>query len=113
MALADRANQYIDEKKPWAIIKDEKLHQEVQEICTLGINLFRVLMIYLKPVLPKTAKKVEAFLNISPLKWDDKNHPLLNHTIREFQPLITRIDPQQIEAMKMAAKGKLKQIQVK
>jgi methionyl-tRNA synthetase len=103
MALADRANQYVDEKKPWALIKDASLHQEVQDVCSMGINLFRVLMIYLKPVLPKTAQQVEHFLNIPPLQWDDKNKPLLNHTIREFQPLITRIDPKQIEAMKMAA----------
>ena len=69
----------------------------------MGINLFRVLMIYLKPVLPKTAQQVESFLNIPPLQWNDKNEPLLNHSIREFQPLITRIDPKQIEAMKMTA----------
>jgi len=103
MTLADRANQYIDEKKPWALMKDAERHQEVQNICSMGVNLFRILMIYLKPVLPKTAEQVELFLNISPLKWDDKNAPLLNHTIREFQPLINRIDPKQIEAMKMAA----------
>jgi len=103
MTLADRANQYIDEKKPWALMKDPARHQEVQDVCTMGINLFRILMIYLKPVLPKTAEQVESFLNIPPLKWDDKNEPLLNHTIREFQPLINRIDPKQIEAMKMAA----------
>lgn len=109
MTLADRANQYIDEKKPWALIKDEKHQQEVQDVCTMGINLFRVLMIYLKPVLPKTAEQVQAFLNISPLKWNDKNQPLLSHTIREFQPLITRIDPKQIEAMKMAAQQDIEQ----
>lgn len=103
MALADRANQYIDEKKPWALIKDPHRSQEVQNVCSLGINLFRVLMIYLKPVLPETAKQVEHFLNVPPLKWHDKDKPLLNHTIREFQPLIQRILPNQIEALKMAA----------
>ena len=102
MALADKANQYIDDKKPWAMIKDPAKKADVQAVCSMGINLFRVLMIYLKPVLPKTAEQVETFLNIAPLQWEDKNTPLLNHKIREFQPLINRIDPKQIEAMKMS-----------
>lgn len=103
MALADKANQYIDEKKPWSVIKDATRTQEVQAICTMGLNLFRLLMIYLKPVLPQTAFNVEAFLNIKPLMWDDKNEPLLNHTINEFQPLAQRIEKKQIDAMKIAA----------
>ncbi len=103
MALADRANQYIDEKKPWSLAKDPARTEEVQDICTLGINFFRTMMIYLKPVLPETAKKVEAFLNISPLTWEDKNFPLLNHTINEFQPLAQRLDKKEIDAMKTAA----------
>ncbi|TAK72780.1 MAG: methionine--tRNA ligase [Gammaproteobacteria bacterium] len=102
MALADRANQYIDEKKPWTMIKDPQQQAEVQAVCSMGINLFRVLMIYLKPVLPQTAKQVESFLNIPPLQWQDKDKPLLDHTIKEFQPLINRIDPKHIEALKMA-----------
>jgi len=102
MALADRANQYIDEKKPWSLVKDEANKALVQDVCSMGINLFRILMIYLKPVLPQTAKQVEAFLNIAPLMWDDKDTPLTQHTINEFQPLINRIDPKLIEAMKMA-----------
>lgn len=108
MTLADRANQYIDEKKPWALMKEKTAQkQDVQDICTMGINLFRVLMIYLKPVLPQTAKQVESFLNIPPLKWDDKDKPLLNHSIQEFKPLINRIDPKQIEAMKMATQEEI------
>lgn len=103
MALADKANQYIDEKKPWSVIKESSRTQEVQAICTMGLNLFRLLMIYLKPVLPQTASNVEAFLNIKPLMWDDKNKPLLNHTINEFQPLAQRIEKKQIDAMKIAA----------
>lgn len=103
MTLADHANQYIDEKKPWALIKEKEKQKEVQDICTMGINLFRILMIYLKPVLPQTAKQVEVFLNISPLQWQDKDKLLLDHTICDFKPLINRIDPKQIEAMKMAA----------
>jgi methionyl-tRNA synthetase len=103
MSLADIANQYIDEKKPWLLMKQEKEKGTVQEVCTMGLNLFRLLMIYLKPVLPHTAKQVEAFLNISPLTWLDKDQPLLDHTICEFIPLMNRIDPKQIEAMKMAS----------
>ena len=102
MALADRANQYIDEKKPWTLIKQAEKAEEVQDICSMGINLFRVLMIYLKPVLPEIAKEVESFLSVAPLKWSDKDFPLLDHTIREFKPLMNRIDPKQIEAMKMS-----------
>jgi methionyl-tRNA synthetase len=109
MALADRANQYIDEKKPWTLMKDANRKQEVQAICSVGINLFRVLMIYLKPVLPQTAIQVEEFLNVSPLQWCDKDKPLLDHSIREFQPLINRIDPKQIEAMKMSVKQDIEQ----
>ncbi len=104
MQLADRANQYIDEKKPWTLAKDPTRLQEVQDVCSMGLNLFRVLMIYLKPILPKTAKQVEEFLNVPELSWNDREKPLLNHTLREFQPLITRIDPKQIEALKMSAK---------
>jgi methionyl-tRNA synthetase len=103
MALADRANQYIDEKKPWSAMKDPARENEVQAICSMGINLFRLLMIYLKPVLPETAKKVEAFLNIPPLQWSDKKIPLINHTIKEFQPLAQRLEKKQIDEMKMAA----------
>ena len=102
MALADLANQYIDEKKPWAAIKDSALQQEVHNVCTMGINLFRVLMIYLKPILPEIAKKVETFLNIEPLLWNDLHHPLLNHTISPFQPLASRLEKTQIEALKNA-----------
>lgn len=101
--LADRANQYIDEKKPWTLAKDPTQLPEVQAICTMGINLFRVLMIYLKPVLPETAKKVENFLNIDPLVWTDVKNPLINHTIHAFQPLAQRIDKNHIDAMKLAA----------
>jgi len=100
MSLADKANQYIDEKKPWASAKDPTRHQEVWDVCTMGINLFRLLMIYLKPILPDTAKKVENFLNISPLTWQDKNVPLLNQMIKPFQPLAQRIEKRQIDMIK-------------
>ena len=99
MALADRANQYIDAAKPWVLVKNDDTRDQVQLICTQGLNLFRLLMIYLKPVLPKTAGNVELFLNIPPLKWEDAGQPLLNHRINRFKPLLTRIEDKQIEAM--------------
>ena len=99
MALADRANQYIDAAKPWVLVKNDDTRDQVQLICTQGLNLFRLLMIYLKPVLPKTAGNVEMFLNVPPLKWEDAGQPLLNHRINRFKPLLTRIEDKQIEAM--------------
>ena len=99
MALADRANQYIDEKKPWALAKQEATGQEVQDICSLGLNLFRVLITYLKPVLPRVAADSEAFLNIEPLQWDSITSPLTGHRINPFKPLLTRIEKAQIEAI--------------
>ena len=103
MALADRANQYIDDKKPWAAIKDPTKTQSVHETCSMGIQLFRLLMIYLKPVMPHMAKQVETFLNCAPLTWADKDKPLLNHKMNEFQPLAQRLETQHIEALKMEA----------
>ena len=105
MKLADKANQYIDDKKPWQLIKEEGREQEVHEITSLAINLFRVLMTYLKPVLPEMAKQSEAFLNIDSLNWDAIKTPLLSHQINKFKPLMTRIEDEQIEAMVESSKG--------
>ena len=105
MKLADKANQYIDEKKPWQLAKEEGKMQEVHEITSLAINLFRVLMTYLKPVLPEMAEKSEAFLNVDSLNWDDIKSPLLGHQINKFKPLMTRIEDEQIEAMIESSKG--------
>lgn len=99
MALADRANQYIDEMKPWVLAKEEGKEAEVQAICTMGINLFRVLIAYLKPVLPQTAEQAEAFLNIQALQWTDIESPLLDHTINKFKPLMTRVEQDKIDAI--------------
>ena len=103
IALADRANQYIDEKKPWVLAKEEGREQEVQDACSVGINCFRVLMTYLKPVLPVMAEKSEAFLGL-PLDWTDLTAPLEGHTINKFSPLIQRIDPDAVAAMVEASK---------
>jgi len=99
MALADKANQYIDGAKPWVLIKEEDSRHQVQDICTQGLNLFRILISALKPVLPVTAEKAESFLNISPLDWESAKVPLLDHQINKFKPLLTRIEQDQITAM--------------
>ena len=99
VALADRANQYIDEQKPWVLAKEEGRDADVHAICSQSVNLFRVLMVYLKPVLPAMAEKSEAFLN-DRLDWDAlQRGPLLEHALEPFQPLMTRVDPASIEAM--------------
>ncbi|WP_238947001.1 methionine--tRNA ligase [Seongchinamella unica] len=103
IALADKANQYIDGKKPWVLAKEEGRESEVHAVCSVGINLFRVLMTYLKPVLPVMADKSEAFLNTS-LDWTALESPLLDHQLAKFKPLIQRIDPEQVEAMIEASK---------
>lgn len=103
IALADRANQYIDDKKPWVLAKEEGREREVQDACSVGINCFRVLMTYLKPVLPVMAEKSEVFLGL-PLDWTDLTAPLEGHTINKFSPLIQRIDPDAVAAMVEASK---------
>ncbi len=104
MALADKANQYIDEKQPWVMIKDVERHADVHQTCTIGINCFRQLIIMLKPVLPKVAEQAEAFLNVEPLIWADLSNDLLDHPINQFKPLMTRIDKMLIERMVEASK---------
>lgn len=103
MALADRANQYIDTQKPWALAKESGRERDVHNVCTMGLNLFRVLMTYLKPVLPQTATNVEAFLNVPALSWETLSAPLTSHTIRPFEPLLQRVEKAQVEALLSAA----------
>ena len=104
IALADRANQYIDDKKPWVMAKDEALEDEVQAVCSVGINLFRVLATYLKPVLPKMAEKSEAFLRCS-IDWTALDAPLVAHELAPFEPLLQRIDADVVTAMVEASKS--------
>jgi len=104
MKLADKANQYIDEKKPWQLAKIEGKEKEVHEITSLAINLFKVLMTYLKPVLPEMAKRSEEFLNVDSLNWSDIESPLTNHKINEFKALMTRIEDEQIDQMVESSK---------
>jgi methionyl-tRNA synthetase len=104
MECADRVNQYIDTHKPWVLAKDETRLPEVQAVCSMGINLFRVLMTYLKPVLPMMASAVEGFLNCDPLTWTSIDAPLVSHEIKTFQPLMVRVEKDKIEAMFMQTK---------
>ncbi len=99
MILADQVNQYIDDRKPWVVAKQEGADAELQTICTTGLNGFRILLSYLKPVLPVMAEKAEAFLNIDPLNWDSIDQLLLDHEINKFKPLMTRVEEKAIKAM--------------
>ncbi|WP_394753598.1 methionine--tRNA ligase [Crenothrix sp.] len=99
MALADKANQYIDEKKPWVIAKEEGRDTELQDVCTMGINLFRLLAVYLKPVTPRLAAGAELFLNAPITGWAAELRPLLNHALNDFVPLMTRVDTDKIAAI--------------
>jgi methionyl-tRNA synthetase len=99
MALADVANQYIDEQKPWVLAKDDATAAQAQAVYSMGVNLFRVLMTYLKPVLPVMTEKVEAFLDIDTLHWNSCREPLCDHTIKKFQPLMTRVEQEKVDAV--------------
>lgn len=103
MELADLANQYIDEKAPWVIAKQEGEEAALQQICSNGINMFRLLMTYLAPVLPAMTQKTEAFLGAQ-LSWDNRQHLLLDHQINKFKPMMTRVEMSKVEAMVDASK---------
>jgi methionyl-tRNA synthetase len=98
-ALADRANQYIDGQKPWTLAKDPARSAEVQSICTQGINLFRVLISYLKPVLPAMADRAGVFLGSPISHWDDIAHPLLGTQLASYEALATRLDPKVVATL--------------
>ncbi len=106
MALADKANRYVDDKAPWVIAKQEGADAELQAVCSVGINLFRVLMAYLKPVMPLLAERAEAFL-AETLSWDGIAAPLVDHTVAPFKALFSRIEPAKIDAMIEASKEDL------
>jgi len=110
MALADRANQYINDKQPWVLAKQDKSNIEVQEICSTGINLFRFLIIYLKPVLPQLAADAESFLSVSPLQWDDIGSVLTDFVIGKFTPLMTRVETEKVQAVVDATRDEVQQL---
>ena len=99
MAMADKANQFIAEQKPWVLIKDDANREKAQQVCSDGINLFRIIITYLKPVLPELAKNAEAFLNIDPLDWNSLDDTLLDHRINKYTPLMVRVDSKTVAAM--------------
>ncbi len=103
MALADIANRYVDEQAPWVVAKEEGRDADLQAICSMGINLFRVLMTYLKPVLPALTERTEAFLNTE-LTWDSIEQPLLGHQINAFKALFNRIDVDKVNEMVASSK---------
>jgi methionyl-tRNA synthetase len=106
MALADIANQYIADQEPWALAKQEGTEQQVQDICSTGLNLFRMLMIYLQPIVPDMTAAAGDFLN-APMTWQDLDTPLVGHQINKFKPLMTRIEAATIEAMLEDSKQEL------
>jgi len=99
MALADKANRYIDDHKPWVMAKNADQLPEVQLVCTQGLNMFRSLMIYLAPVIPRTAAAAREFLSEDEWTWEDAGKPLLGTSINKFKPLLTRVDSKQVERM--------------
>ncbi|TDQ59697.1 methionyl-tRNA synthetase [Mesocricetibacter intestinalis] len=103
MALTDKANKYIDDKAPWVLAKEENQSTQLHDVCSMGIQLFRILIGYLKPVLPQLAQRSEAFLQTE-LSWQNLHEPLLDHSIAPFKALFTRLDMKKIEAMLEASK---------
>ena len=99
MALADRVNEYVDQNKPWELAKKEGQDAPLHDVCSVCIEAFRLLTLYLKPVLPMLAAQVEAFLNIPPLQWHDATRALGGHAIGEYKHLMQRVDPKQIDAL--------------
>ncbi len=110
-ALADHANRYIAEREPWKHLKNPDKRDEVQGVCSLGLNVFRALAVYLKPILPTMAAKAEAFLQVAPLTWQDAATPLLNHEIGSFKPLFMRIEKKAVDRMVAATRAEAQQTQ--
>ncbi|MHB8472679.1 MAG: methionine--tRNA ligase [Gammaproteobacteria bacterium] len=99
MELTDASNQYVDDVKPWELAKSPDKSEQLHVVCSIALNLFRVLTLYLKPVLPRLAEQVEAFLNIPPLQWVDADKHLTAHAINPYQHLAARVDPKHIDAL--------------
>jgi methionyl-tRNA synthetase len=108
MALADIANQYINEQEPWVIAKQPENQDKLLQVCSTAINLFRILIIYLNPILPKMASDVAVFLHESDYEWKNSQSPLLDHKIEKYKPLMTRVEEKKIQAMIEDSKEDLK-----
>ena len=105
MAAADVANAYIAQNAPWELAKDRANDAKLAEVCAVSLNVFRLLTLYLKPVMPEVARAVERFLAIEPLKWSDAGTLLLDHKINPYEHLMTRVDPKQLDALFDGANG--------
>ncbi len=105
MALADLANQYVDQEKPWALIKNPETHAKAQAVCTLGLNLFKILATYLKPVVPSLIIKIEQFFNQGEFTWENLADPILGKTLNPFTSLLTRIDQKQVDLIMQEAQS--------
>ena len=100
MELADKVNGFVDENKPWEIAKDPEREAELQRVCSITLEAFRMLSLYLKPVIPHVAAGVEEFLSLPSLSWADINTPLSSKTpIKSYKHLMTRVEAPQIEAL--------------
>jgi len=108
MQLTDRANLYIDQQKPWLMAKDPARAAEVQGVCTQGLNLFRLLALYLKPIVPQLAAGAERFLGLPDQSWADAAQPLVSRVIGAYEPLATRVDPAATRALLVASAENLK-----
>ncbi|MCF2858086.1 methionine--tRNA ligase [Pseudoalteromonas sp. SMS1] len=106
MTLADKANQFIDAEAPWVLIKDEATQERAHQVCSLGLNMFKVILTYLKPVLPGMSANVEQFL-ATELNWDTVSEPLKGHEINKFKALMQRVDLDKVNAMVEASKESL------
>ena len=105
-SLADEVNKYLDEEKPWVQIKDDNNRKHVQKVCTDGLNMFKVLAGYLKPIIPDCVDKIEKTLQCESLSWENIDNKLISKKIDKFEPIINRIDSESIESMRAESGGK-------
>ncbi len=103
MALADQANAYVEEKQPWKLKKEEGKEQEVQDVCTVALNLFRQIVIYLAPILPRLAEQTETLLGRPIAHWSESETPLLGTEVAKFKPMLQRLDADAVEALFLAS----------
>ena len=105
-SLADEVNKYLDEEKPWVQIKDNNNRGYVQKVCTDGLNMFKVLAGYLKPIIPDCVDKIEKILQCESISWENIDNQLISKKIDKFEPIINRIDSESIESMRAESGGK-------
>ncbi|MBF0175456.1 MAG: methionine--tRNA ligase [Magnetococcales bacterium] len=104
MRLAEEANRFVESRAPWQMAKEDAHSAALQDTCTVALNLFRILILYLKPVLPQLGQKVEQFFAVPAWTWEDREHPWHGRSVKPFKHLMARVDPQKVEAMLLAAR---------